>query len=701
MEYRCLIKVKIFFSILFVVLSVPVSSLASVPIPETPEQVVSEQTIPSPEYAKDRIIVKYKPGKSPQELKEKARMRASERATLLGKMKQRIADTHTKLRGDKNPEEELILLDQHLGQKKRSYQSLANFGEGEIQVVKTPSQSPTEVSKVLAEFDALDAVSEAYRDTVYTAFQHTPNDPYYNYQWHYGNIHLPEAWDIAKGDSDNDAVIVAVLDTGIYDAHQDLAGKILAKYDCTGGGACVADSGADGNGHGTHVAGTIGAATNNSKNLAGAGYNVKMVTFKVLDDEGSGYMSWGVAAFDELTQTYPGKHIVVNMSLGAYEIDPLLQDAITAATNDGMLVIAAAGNDNVSTPSYPASFDEVLSVGATTNLNVRATYSNYGTHVDVVAPGGSCTGMNVTTCIASLGTNPTSMTWMQGTSMATPHVSGVVALMWALNPTLTNVEVRDMIQDTADPIEGTGSEWMYGKVDAYAAVLAAQETAPTPTPSPSSGPTATPTATPTPNPSHSPTPTPWTTATPTPTPNPNPVSVNLIIKTRFPGSIPNTDVGKTISAQATLFHATQEAQIKTLTFTRQDNQNVWSATWELSNLFLSGGYQLQIKGPKHLSRKACHATPEESTPGAYRCQDRYIKLEEGDNIIDLTGLGILAGDIVPQDGVIDARDIVYVRNNFGNNEAQTLVRADLNFDSVIDTQDYILIMNALGYRYDD
>ena len=341
----------------------------------------------------------------------------------------------------------------------------------------------------------------------------TPNDPRYSEQWHYfdatGGLRLPAAWDNSTGAG----IRVAVIDTG-YRPHVDLSGQFLAGYDfisdtavsndgngrdsdasdpgdAVTAGACYAGSPASSSSwHGTHVAGTIAAATNNGVGVAGVAFGAKIVPVRVLGKCG-GYTSdiadaivWSSGGSVSGVPNIAARAHVINMSLGGGgACDTTTQNAINSARSRGTVVIVAAGNENQNASNAsPANCSGVVTVAATTKAGGRASYSNYGTVVDVAAPGGG-TGGGVLSTLNS-GTNaPGSDTYAsyQGTSMATPHVAGVAALMLAKNGALTPDQIESKLKSTARAFPATCSGCGTGIVDAAAAVASATGGGTTPT----------------------------------------------------------------------------------------------------------------------------------------------------------------------------------------------------------------------------
>ncbi|MDN4592860.1 S8 family peptidase [Polycladomyces subterraneus] len=278
----------------------------------------------------------------------------------------------------------------------------------------------------------------------------TPNDPALSKQWALPKIRANDAWNATKS---NNGIRVAVVDTGVQYNHPDLYGKVIKGYDYVGKDWDPSD----GNGHGTHVAGVIAAATNNHKGIAGIAPNAMIYAVRVLDNNGNGTLE-NVA--NGIIHAADQGAKVINLSLGAGYDSQTLKDAVQYAWSKGAVVVAAAGNSNSSQPSYPAYYDQVIAVGATDKYDNKASFSNFGSWVDVAAPGVDI----YSTYPIAYGQYAT----MSGTSMAAPHVSGLAALLAAQGR--SNSEIRDAIQKTADKTVGTGTYWTYGRINASKAV---------------------------------------------------------------------------------------------------------------------------------------------------------------------------------------------------------------------------------------
>lgn len=322
-----------------------------------------------------------------------------------------------------------------------------------------------------------------YAEPNYIAYTFmTPNDSLYQYQWHMGNIQAVSAWDIQTGSPD---VVVAVVDTGVaYENYgnfmqaPDLADtNFVPGYDFVNNDSHPNDD----NSHGTHVAGTIAQSTNNGIGAAGIAFNASIMPVKVLGKKGSGTYT-DIADGIKWAADHGAK--VINMSLGGSVGSSTLETAVQYAYNKGVTIIAAAGNDGAGTVSYPAAYDDyVIAVGATRYDNTLSYYSNYGSSLDLVAPGGDVNvdqnGDGYGDGVLQNTFNPSTQNtkdfgywFFQGTSMAAPHVSGVAALLIANNTSLSPDEVRNILQSTAADLgdEGRDDHYGYGLINAAAAL---------------------------------------------------------------------------------------------------------------------------------------------------------------------------------------------------------------------------------------
>ncbi|MFH1509423.1 MAG: S8 family serine peptidase [bacterium] len=340
------------------------------------------------------------------------------------------------------------------------------------------------VEEFVTELNNNPAVEFAEPNYIYTA-SYVPNDTYFYLQWNFHNtrngtnsdVNMPSAWNVDQKNPKYGgaaSVVVAVVDTGVsyenyggYKKAPDFAGtNFTSGYDYINGDAHPNDD----NGHGTHVSGTIAQATNNNLGTAGIAFNTTIMPVKVLDDVGWGPIS---AVADGINYAVNHGADVINLSLGG-SYSATLKSAIDHAISHNVIVVAAAGNgggDSIGDPTldYPASHSGVIAVGATRYDATRASYSNYGSALDIMAPGGDTSvdqngdghgdGIIQDTCNTSACTTFSYQFW-QGTSMATPHVSGAVALMLAKGIAPANIWTT--IKNTATDLGAAGRDNKYG-----------------------------------------------------------------------------------------------------------------------------------------------------------------------------------------------------------------------------------------------
>ena len=304
-----------------------------------------------------------------------------------------------------------------------------------------------------------------------------PNDSLYGCQWGCRMMYFAEGWDVQKGESNIPPVIVAVLDTGVNLTHEDLVSNLITPTPTDQCNFTVdmtdpkATNPSDDNGHGTHVAGIISAVSNNSIGVAGMAWNVKILPVKVLDSAGNGDYA-GVSSGIKYAVDQGAK--VINLSMGGpapYTIPSVFIEAYNYAAAHNVTIVAAAGNEN-GPVNFPASYSGVIAVAALGPDGLRAPYSNFGPQITVCAPGGAGTVTDkYSQAIVSTYNNPAnSYAYMCGTSMATPHISGLVALLYSQNPAITHAQARDRLrQFTIDKgAPGFDNDYGYGMPDAYA-----------------------------------------------------------------------------------------------------------------------------------------------------------------------------------------------------------------------------------------
>lgn len=289
--------------------------------------------------------------------------------------------------------------------------------------------------------------------------------------WHLAKVQAVAGWDYTTG---NPNVIVAVLDSGVTAGNADLLGRVLPGYDFVNGDADVTDD----FGHGTAVTGTIVAAGNNNVGTAGVAFGCRVLPVKVMGPTGYAYYS---AVAEGIRYAVDNGARVINISIAGDTPSATLQDAIDYAWNHNVVIVAAAGNNGNSVPQYPAACDHVIAVGATDNSDLLASFSSYGSHVQLTAP-----GVSIWTT-QRYADNPFG-TW-RGTSFASPLVAGAAALLASARPELSNTEITTLLAQTADDLGPAGRDdvYGYGRVNVLKALIASGATV-TPPPTPSSPP---------------------------------------------------------------------------------------------------------------------------------------------------------------------------------------------------------------------
>ncbi|UUU25634.1 S8 family peptidase [Streptomyces sp. DSM 40750] len=366
------------------------------------------------------------------------------------------------------------------------------LGSGAALVDLGEDLTKADVADVVAEYQADPQVAYVVPDRLNKALA-TPNDTEYSKQWDLyestAGMNLPGAWDKVTGTG----VTVAVIDTG-YVAHSDLAANIVGGYDFiadtavsndgngrdsnpadpgdwTSDGECATDwTATTSSWHGTHVAGTIAAVTNNSKGVAGIAYGAKVSPLRVLGKCG-GYdsdiidaITWASGGTVSGVPANTNVAKVINMSLGGGgACTTATQTAINAAVNRGTTVVVAAGNSNANAANYsPASCSNVISVAATNRAGSRSYYSNFGSVVDIAAPGGetrTTTSGGILSTLNTGASGPGSETYdyYQGTSMAAPHIAGLAALLESASSALTPAQIESAIKTNSRAMPGTCS----------------------------------------------------------------------------------------------------------------------------------------------------------------------------------------------------------------------------------------------------
>jgi thermitase len=310
-----------------------------------------------------------------------------------------------------------------------------------------------------------------------------PNDPRHGDQWALTRVWAYQAWDVTRGSS---SVVIAIVDTGVDLGHPDLTSKLTSTdtwYDFGNGDSDPRDT----YGHGTHCAGIAAAASNNATGVAGLSWHARIMPVKVFPDNSGSTTSYSVAR-GILHAANKGADII-SLSLGSSSPSEVIREAINYAHNNSIIVVAAAGNSSSSSKNYPAAFDHVISVASTASNDRKSYFSNYGTWVDVSAPG-SYILSTMPTYHVVLNDYGYSMSYdeLSGTSMATPYVAGLASLVVTNHPGWSPEQVETHILDTADNIDGANPGYAgllgSGRINAYSAVQGGGTPPPTPTPTP-------------------------------------------------------------------------------------------------------------------------------------------------------------------------------------------------------------------------
>ncbi|MGC9393584.1 MAG: S8 family serine peptidase [Anaerolineae bacterium] len=367
-----------------------------------------------------------------------------------------------------------------LALEKYTMSPIRSLYDSNVQLMRVPEGHELEIAAALS---ADPGVIYAEPNYVYHAFDLIPNDPSYSNQWAHPLIQSPGAWGITTGGSD---IVIAIIDSGVDMSHPDLASKVVAGHDFVDDDNAPTDE----NGHGTHVAGIAAAVTNNGVGVAGMAWGAQIMPIRVLDNEGNGY---NADITDGITWAYQNGADILNLSLGGSTYSQTMQDAVNAAHAAGSLVVAAMGNcrsdalpgcPSKNPTQYPAAYANVMAVAATDSGDTYTYYSQYGSHCDIAAPGGEIgyyhdpdgiysTMPTYAVYLTTYYGYTTNYDYLQGTSQATPHVSGLAALIWSMDPTLTNDEVQNLIEQTADDLGPAGKDQDYGwgRINAYTALL--------------------------------------------------------------------------------------------------------------------------------------------------------------------------------------------------------------------------------------
>ena len=285
--------------------------------------------------------------------------------------------------------------------------------------------------------------------------QMTPNDTYFGSQWSLPKINAEQAWDMSTGSSN---VVVAVTDNAIYVNHPDLQANMLTGYNAANGNTDPSPCGSNTGDHGTHVSGIIGATSNNNQGVASIGSGVSILPVKI-GDCSDGALPYG---YDGVVWAANNGADIINMSWGSAGGGQYGQNVMNNAWNQGCILVAAAGNDGVSSVFYPAGYNHVIAVASTNQNDNLSSFSNYGSWIDISAP-----GSHIASTVNPNGNYNASYAYMDGTSMASPLVAGLLGLMESYAPSASRTDIINCLYSSAVNI---GSNAGNGRIDALAAL---------------------------------------------------------------------------------------------------------------------------------------------------------------------------------------------------------------------------------------
>ena len=331
-----------------------------------------------------------------------------------------------------------------------------------VRLIKVPEHA---LEKVKAALEKNPHISFVEYNFIAQGFAE-PNDEKYSSQWHLPKISAPDGWDMCTG---SDMAPIAIIDSGVDPTHPDLSDKLIRGYNFLENNTDTHDV----RGHGTAVAGTAAAISNNVAGVAGVAWGNPIMPLVVLNSD-----NW--ASYYDIARaiTFAADNgiRVINISIGGSSSSSTMQNAINYAWTKGTLVFACAMNNATSTPYYPAACEHVVAVSATTSSDTRASFSNYGNWIDIAAPGASILTTN----------RGGGYGYWNGTSFASPIAAGLAGLIISANPDLTNTQVVEIITQNADDLGDPGFDqyYGYGRVNAHASLVAAIGTAPEPEPEP-------------------------------------------------------------------------------------------------------------------------------------------------------------------------------------------------------------------------
>lgn len=419
-------------------------------------------------YASTHVVVKVAPGVEPAQL--------ADGRTTLARIQRRNFDQNEALLAAMLDQVAVTEIVRSTPFEFANRELAAELGLDRFYTIRVPQGTNTrQLAEQLRTFEGLIEIAQV--DGIGGVLQTFPNDPSFNVQYGLHNtgqtiegqagiagahINAAAAWDIHTGTAD---IIIAVVDTGIATGHPEFAGKLVTGYNPMSNNNSVGDSPLIP--HGTHVSGIAAANSNNGMGISGVSWGARLMPIKALNLFGGG--SEVDIANGVLWAVDNGAH-VINMSIGVPEGIAMFEAACQYAFDSGLLLVAATGNTPGAAIGWPAIWPTVMAVGATDNRDQLSSFTTTGPAMSVTAP-----GTDVYSTYMGLFGNST-YAYQSGTSMASPHVAGLAALVWSAHPSLTNVQLWQLIESTADDLgtPGWNPQFGHGRINAYAALTGVQ-----------------------------------------------------------------------------------------------------------------------------------------------------------------------------------------------------------------------------------
>lgn len=395
----------------------------------------------------NQILVKYKEGYTPAQIKKMAKERQSRQIHIHGKLLNFLEDVQNNIKGNLNPEIALLSLTEIESTLDIDTSTQVTYTTPTLELLHFRSNTTAVIAS--DQLKQLPFVEYAHPNYQVELASLTPNDPLFAQQWNLQKINTQKGWDLA---SEEHEVKIAIIDTGINQNHQDInQTRLVLRKNFINGSNNPTDAT---NGHGSHITGIIGATTNNSLGISGIDNYSKLYIYKIADN--SATLNNLIAA---LNLALEDKVNVINLSLGFYlkcSQVAALQEVFNRLYQANISIITAAGNGSTNVSGYsPASCNHIISVGSTNQNDQRSSFSNFGSLVTLSAPGGQSSNPSDSsgTILGISGTSNTQYSSLIGTSQAAPHVSAAAALLLSKNPNLTPDQIKNILVSSGDAIQ--------------------------------------------------------------------------------------------------------------------------------------------------------------------------------------------------------------------------------------------------------